>query len=285
MFANLFTRRPTLGEITREWLACKRPDLSPDWHRECTRLLERDLLPVLGTRRSPSRRDIATALEPLPRGVRRNAHTVLSSAFGWAVETGRLDANPMAGLRRPAAPSRERVLSLPELRAVWQATDDGHDFSRIVRLLALTACRRDEIGDLGWVEIEGDRLALPAQRVKNGRGQLVPLCPLALDCLPRRRPGWPLVFGRRKARGFSGWSRCKERLDARCGVTGWVLHDLRRSFATHAVELGLADPDLVELALGHCRPGIRGVYNRFVRWPERIALAGRWSEVVRGVGR
>lgn len=125
--------------------------------------------------------------------------------FGWALRTGRLDTNPMAGLGRPRAPTRDRVLGVPELRAVFAAAGDT-GFGRIVRLMIVTGCRRDEVGWLRWEEVVGDTLRLPATRTKNHRAHDVPVPDAGL--LPPRRPGWPFVFGQTRRAGFSGWSRC-----------------------------------------------------------------------------
>jgi integrase len=170
------------------------------------------------------------------------------------------------------------VLSLVELREVWAACDDGSDYSRIVRLLILSGARKNEIGGLTWAEVGDDRLTISASRMKGARPHSIPLCPISAACLPRARPGYPHLFGRRRDSGFGGWSKGKAALPAL--ASPWVLHDCRRSFATHAVELGLGDPDLVELCLGHVRPGVAGVYQRALRWPARVGLAEAWARVV-----
>ena len=46
-------------------------------------------------------------------------------------------------------PARDRVLDDDEIRAVWRACQDD-DFGRIIKLLLLTGCRRNEIGGLQW---------------------------------------------------------------------------------------------------------------------------------------
>lgn len=207
--------------------------------------------------------------------------------WNWGLQTGRVEHNPMVSLRRVQARSRERVLDMDELQAIWSATADGHGFSRITRLLLLTGCRRDEVGNLRWNEVRADRLALSGDRTKNHRPHQVPLAPLALQQLPRQRKGYPWVFGRTRDAGFSGWSRCKERLDKRSGVTGWILHDLRRSFVTHAAERRLAAVDVIEAFVNHqsgVRGGVAGIYNRSLLWEERVILATRWAEVVSDSG-
>ena len=57
---------------------------------------------------------------------------------------------------RKAEAEKVRALSSDELRTVWNACDDS-DYGRIVRLLILTGCRREEIGGLRWSEINLER--------------------------------------------------------------------------------------------------------------------------------
>jgi integrase len=58
------------------------------------------------------------------------------------------------GTNRQAEPSkRDRVLENHELGAIWNAAGDDGDFGRIVQLLILTGCRRNEIAGLRWDEI------------------------------------------------------------------------------------------------------------------------------------
>jgi integrase len=94
-----------------------------------------------------------------------------------------------------------------------------------------------------------------------------------------------LVFGHGTI-GFTGWSCAKEKLDARIAeATGtplpsWVTHDLRRSFSTHANELGLAPPHVIEACLGHIsnfRAGVAGTYNLASYRSERRMTLERWA--------
>jgi hypothetical protein len=65
----------------------------------------------------------------------------------------------------------------------------------------------------------------------------------------------------------------------------WVIHDLRRTFATGLGELGIA-PHVIEAAIGHVsgfRAGVSGVYNRSIREPQiRHALAV-WDQHIREI--
>ena len=124
----------------------------------------------------------------------------LSTLFAWAMREGMAEANPVIGTNNPieGKPGRDRVLTDAELKVVWQHCRDD-DFGRIVRLLLLTACRRDEIGSLRWSEVDltGSRLMLPSERTKPGRALEMPLVPTAralLETSPKR-VGRDYVFG------------------------------------------------------------------------------------------
>ena len=159
------------------------------------------------------------------------------------------------------------------------------DFNTIVRLLLLTGCRASEIGSLRWSEVFSDRIVIAAERVKNGRAHTVPLTAqmrAILDQRPRTSTS-DFVFGRDTGRGFTGWSSSKIELDKRLALKPWTPHDLRRTFATGACELGIA-PHVVETALNHVsgfRHGIAGIYNRAaLEGPVRHALAAWETHVI-----
>ncbi|OPY98902.1 integrase [Bradyrhizobium sacchari] len=230
------------------------------------------------------------------------ARTALSTMFNWAIREGLdIPANPVLGTNRPEQPkSRERVLSDTELAEIWKACGDD-DHGRIVRLLILTAQRRDEVGGMRWPELDtvAGRWTLPSARTKNHREHVLPLVPTALALLPPRRNDCDCVFGngaRRKGdenRGFSGWSKSKAAVDARIlsarrGVDEdakplphWTVHDLRRTAATvMADRLGVL-PHIVEAILNHVsghRAGVAGVYNRARYEAEMREALERWTE-------
>src|SRR5262249_48946349 len=66
------------------------------------------------------------------------------------------------------------------------------------------------------------------------------------------------LFGTRSDGGYSTWDDEKQALDARSGVTGWKLHDVRRSVATKMAYIGIM-PHVVEEILAHTSGHKRGV--------------------------
>ena len=93
-------------------------------------------------------------------------------------------------------------------------------------------------------------------------------------------------------RGFSGWSRCKERLDERIEkdlgkpLSHWTPHDLRRTMSTMMNDrLGVL-PHVVEAILNHVsgtKGGVAGVYNKALYLRERVDALKLWAEHVEAI--
>jgi integrase len=60
---------------------------------------------------------------------------------------------------------------------------------------------------------------------------------------------------------ISSFTQRKIAFDRACGVTGWTLHDLRRTARSLLSRAGI-DADTAERCLGHVIGGVRGVYDR-----------------------
>ena len=65
---------------------------------------------------------------------------------------------------------------------------------------------------------------------------------------------------------FSAWSKNKAKFDQRCGVTDWVIHDLRRTFATKMAEWQIAPPHVIECILNHTIGSMTPIARVYNRW-------------------
>jgi integrase len=217
------------------------------------------------------------------------ARSNLSALFTWAMKEGMVDNNPVFGTNNPieGKQGRDRVLTDDEIRIIWRHCRDD-DFGRIVRLLLLTACRRDEIGWLRWqeVDLQGGRILLPAERTKPGRALELPLTPTAraiLEATPKRL-GRDFVFGGRGG-GFGAISWCTLALHGRIAAAEgralprWTLHDLRRTVRTGMSRLGVK-PHVAELVLNHIahRSGVVGIYDHHDYQPEIAEALAKWEQ-------
>ncbi len=241
------------------------------------------------------RKDIAARLVVITREsgsiTAAHARTVISAFFSWCIQMGYVEHNPVVGTIQPEdSKGRSRVLSDDELAAVWRACKDD-DHGRIVRLLILTGCRRQEVGGMRWSELDVERgtWLIPGERAKNKREHILPLPPAAweiIQCVPHMASRDHL-FGVRADRGFVSWGSAKADLDEKLGtsVDTFVLHDIRRTVATKLADLGVA-PHIIEQILNHQgghKRGVAGIYNRSVYGREvRVALA-MWADQVRAL--
>ena len=213
---------------------------------------------------------------------RNRLRSSLSAFYAWAIQEGLVETNPVQGTgKADEGASRDRVLTPEELKKLWHALSDNR-FSEIVRLLLLTAARRNEIGNLTWDEIDLKRklIVFAPDRTKNGRGLELPLSAQALAVINRvpRRNSSSFLFS--DANGYKGWDQDKMRLDARLGIAPWRLHDLRRTAATYMAELGV-QPWYVEAVLNHQsghKSGVAGTYNRAKYADEMRAALQRWAD-------
>jgi len=298
--AALAASRITLGSIADAYLEFKRTKLRSSSLTAASLYLKSRFKPL---RELPvnqvSRRDVAAQLNEIARTygptAARNARSTLSAAFSWAMREGYVDANPVIGTNKPGGSnSRDRVLDGGELAAVWRACEGAGEYGTIVRLLMLTAARREEIAGLRWSEIDLDRgtFRISGERTKNHRELVLLLPPVAMsivEAIPRRE-GRELLFGE-GAGPFSGWSAAKRLLDARIAATGaplapWVLHDIRRSVATHMAETLAIQPHVIEALLNHVsghKAGVAGVYNRATYQNEIRAALALWADHVRWI--
>jgi len=187
-----------------------------------------------------------------PADVAHCAHATMAWRifFNWCIRHELVDRNPFAHVPVKYG-SRSRILTTDELRAIWRY--DYPPFSDIVKLLILTGQRRGEIAAMQPNWIGDGTITIPAHVAKNGREHTFPYGPLTLQYLPT----FPL--------SFSGWSKAKSRIDKHCKVSGWVLHDIRRSFATYHASIG-TPVHVVEALLNHksgTGSGVAATYNRY----------------------
>jgi integrase len=161
--------------------------------------------------------------------------------------------------------ARSRILTDDELRAVWAAASATEGpFGALVKFLLLTSARRSEGAAMRWAEVGSDGTwTLPALRSKTKTEIIRPLAKPARVLLAEqpRFDGCDHVFTTNGRTPLAQFSVPKKRLDAASGVTGWRLHDLRRTSRSLLPRAGV-NADIAERCLGHAMPTIRATYDR-----------------------
>jgi integrase len=115
---------------------------------------------------------------------------------------------------------------------------------------------------MAWGELDGSAWTLPAIRNKTKVDLVRPLSKQALAALPAKVDGCSFVFTTDGKTPISGFSKFKRAFDRACGVTGWTLHDLRRTART-LMTRAKVPPDHAERCLGHVIGGVRETYDRW----------------------
>ena len=221
---------------------------------------------------------------PGSQAERRQVYSGLRRFLTWGRRQELIAVNACDVLDRDERPKpgkpRANVPSLEELRAVWAAVESESASVRdAVRLLLLTALRRDEGADLTWGEVDfvNRRLVIPGERMKNGELHEVPLSPRALALLKARMPANPsphdLVFPSSVGKPIANWGAILTRIRKAIGeahlpkAQRFVFHDIRRSFVSLLSDE--FDVDALDRAIAHKRSGVAATYNHSTRMDAR----------------
>jgi integrase len=176
--------------------------------------------------------------------------------------------------------ARTRILTDDEIRAVWKQAEANGTFGAMVRLLLLTAQRREKVAAMRWQDIAIDSTwTIPAEAREKGNALelVLPDAALVIIKAQPRFTSNPYVFAGRGNTHFSGYSKAKAAFDAKTSLPHWQLHDLRRT-ARSLMSRAHIRPDIAERVLGHAIKGVEGVYDRHSYREEKAhalnALAG-----------
>jgi integrase len=180
--------------------------------------------------------------------------SILSKLFNWHASRDDDFMSPIVrGMARTQLKdyARDRTLSDDELRAVWRAAEAfPQPFGHFVRFLLLTATRRGEAARMTRDELAGGDWIISAARMKANEEHVIPLSKAAAAILAQMPLLGPYVFtldGRRPSENFAPY---KARLDEASGISGWRLHDLRRTARSLMSRAGV-DADIAERCLAH----------------------------------
>jgi integrase len=274
--------KDSFAVVASEWLRRHVESKGLRTGDEYQRILDRYILPEWADREFTAirRSDITALLDKVQdRHGPRQADYCLATVraiCNWFDSRNDDYRSPVAkGMRRVSAKAtaRERILSDDEIRAVW--THASGPFGGIVktalllgqRLQKLVEMKHDDIVDGTWVIDTEDR-------EKGNAGELVlpDIARAIIEGQPRFASS-VFVFAGRGERPFSGFSKAKATLDQRSGVSGWTLHDLRRTARSLMSRAGVSQND-AELVMGHARPFIVENYDLHrYRDEKRVALA------------
>ena len=269
---------------------CERHASKTRSEREARRIFRHDVLPHIGNRsvHTINKREILWILDVVDaRGAHLMANRVLAAMrkfFNWLVSEDYLVTSPCDGVRaRTTERSRDRVLTKEELaRVLKTAQISDYPYGVIVQLLAHTGQRRQEVSGMRWSELDLEKQlwTLPGERTKNTRVHDVALTPQVFELIEGCRPRVSQFVASLSAdRTFKGFSKAKAALDQKSKVTGWRLHDLRRTMVTYMARIGVPQ-HVSDRILNHKSgviSGVAAVYQRHDYAAECRDALLKWS--------
>jgi integrase len=256
---------------------------------EISRMLRREVGSASGSRsiHEISKRDVIDVISAIEqRGAPVAANKALKSIktfFRWCVGRAVLDRSPADGVPLPAKQvTRNRVLSDAELaQIILAARKIGGLYGDLVEVLALTGQRREEVARCIWDEIDMKTRTwrLSSDRTKNAKSHEIHLSDQAMAILNRAKKQGELVFSHSGNIPFQDFSVAKREIDLLSGVSGWRLHDLRRTCVSGMARLGIA-PHVADKILNHqggTISGVAAVYQRHDFLAERREALEKWG--------
>jgi len=242
---------------------------------------------------------------------RNRALCAFRGFLAWAIRSGLIDKDPTSGMPKEHETARTRVLSDDEIRTLITGFDPTR-YGRALRLLFLTALRRDEVLGLrwSWIDMEKGALTIPPEAEKMGRVRdelrRSALPPQAVTLLAEQRSALfaegirsEFVFAtttgerphsdslkqvlyRLRGRRSNGLPPSKDkRAKHRVAVLpdDVRVHDIRRTVADALFNRIGTPPWIVDhVVLGHARPKLLRTYMPTLPLKEAREALQRWGE-------
>lgn len=229
--------------------------------------------------------------------VARNLRNHLWGIFEYAIDSGVIEDNPVPPVRvlRKRNQHNHPALDPSQLGEFMKTLDEteslGHETRIAMRLLVLTACRKNEVVGARWSEfnLEVGEWEIPAQRMKARRAHWVPLSRQAvhwlgaLRAIAPRESEW--LFPNRVDPSRPMADRSLNAVMERLGHSGkGTPHGMRAAFSTYFNAQG-ANIDVIEHCLAHVPANrVRAAYNRHQYQDERRAMLQAWADFLDGGG-
>jgi integrase len=288
----------TFKTVAEEWFAKK----SRRWAKSNAGVIEgrlkKDAYPWLAERpiAAITRDDLLTLLRRVEdRGAIESAHRVrqyIDAVFRYAIDTGRLAANPTPRPEALASPKKGRFASITEPKRVGALVRAicGYQGTFVtqcaLKLAPLVFVRPGELRTADWREFDLDAAEwrIPDEKTKMRSPHLVPLSTQAVAILRELHPltgsgKWVFPSERGHGRPMSA-----NTLNAALRALGFskeqmTAHGFRHTASTLLNESSKWHADAIERQLAHVdRDDVRAAYNRAEHLPERKRMMQWWAD-------
>ncbi len=205
--------------------------------------------------------------------------SAISSMLTWAVERGRLSANPLKGFKRLYHSDRAEIIWLPEHIAAFMKMAPV-ELQRALLLALHTGQREGDLLRLPWSAYDGKTIRLRQGKSRRGQrlGQIIEIpCTAALRrMLDGMEHVSPLILSTRTGRSFKKryFSQVWKRVMKKAGLETVTLpdisapvklhfHDLRGTTVTSLSEAGCT-PQQIATITGHSLKTVFQILERYL---------------------
>ncbi len=299
---TLHRRNNSFTALANEWYAIKRPGWSDATAYKTRLYLDKDLLPMLGSRpiAEITRPELVEVLRRLEKreafNVAKKARGWLNQIFRYSLAKGVLESNVATDLDVIAARAPDTKhhahLSLSELPEFLQALEkyEGKVTTiYAIQLLLFTGVRPGELRKAPWAEFDLDKAewCIPASRMKMRRAHVVPLpaqAVMILRALHAITGRGPLLFPCRDNIRMPMSENTVNQAFYRLGYKGKQTgHGFRHLISTALNEQGF-NRDWIERQLAHGDDNeIRAVYNKAQYLNQRRKMMQTWANYLYGL--
>ncbi len=277
---------PTLAAVAERFMRVYvERHLKPRTVVEYRTILDKHVLPFLGGMALGriGRAEVAALhhrLRHTPSRANTSIH-ILSRMFNLAEAWGLVPPgqNPCTRLSLYRTRPRERFLTSEEYRRLGRLLKDAEAAGSIwppaitaIRLLLLTGCRRSEILNLKWDDVDRTAGDLRLRDAKAGP-RMVPLTnPVrgVLDKLSRQPDNPWVIIGQKPGKNLTDLHHYWRHIRERAGLPDVRIHDLRHSYASRALALGESLYTIGKL-LGHATVTTTARYTHLMLKAEKEA--------------
>ena len=262
--ARVKRNSPTFDEVAQRFIKDHiELRLKPNTQLDYKQILRRYLIPTFGPRRVS---DIAykdiyelhLKLKDKPTQANRCVSVlskILNMCSRWGYRNGM--ENPCVQIERYKEKKHNRFLDQDELSRLWAALDQYEQSKEIsayavfaFRLLILTGCRLGEIRTLKWEYIKGKHIEFPDSKTGYKRLPINNEVIAILGTIPKQENNEYVICGSVEGQPVINLQKSWRRIRAKAALDEVRIHDLRHTFASHAV-MGGTSLAIVSKLLGH----------------------------------
>jgi integrase len=272
---------PTIADLWAIFEAERLPARRPSTAAEYKRQAAQHILPALGRHAvaTVSREQIGALHRTIAKQHPYMANRVLallSVLFNLGIERKIRTDNPCARMPKAPEEARQTYLSPEQIARLAQALAAHPEkiSAAAIRFMLLTGARRGEVLASTWAEFDTEAgiWTKPSTNTKQKRPHRIPLSAAALAVLQEMRAEIgrmrkhgiisPYVFpsGKKRAEALMAVRRTWASTCKTACLSGVRLHDLRHSFASALVSVGVGLPTIGAM-LGHSQPRTTARYS------------------------